>query len=60
MCKTGRLTAWLSQLNHAGRLPAHQGAEPVNRGSTMRIVGLEDLHADGGWRTTWFLKLTTD
>jgi L-alanine-DL-glutamate epimerase-like enolase superfamily enzyme len=26
----------------------------------MRIAGIEDLHADGGWRTTSFLKLTTD
>lgn len=26
----------------------------------MRIVKIEDLHADGGWRTTSFLKLTTD
>jgi L-alanine-DL-glutamate epimerase-like enolase superfamily enzyme len=26
----------------------------------MRIVEIEDLHADGGWRTTSFLKLTTD
>ena len=26
----------------------------------MRITGLEDLHADGGWRTISFLKLTTD
>ncbi len=26
----------------------------------MRIAKLEDLHADGGWRTTSFLKLTTD
>ncbi len=26
----------------------------------MRIVRIEDLHADGGWRTTSFLKLTTD
>jgi L-alanine-DL-glutamate epimerase-like enolase superfamily enzyme len=26
----------------------------------MRIAKIEDLHADGGWRTTSFLKLTTD
>jgi L-alanine-DL-glutamate epimerase-like enolase superfamily enzyme len=26
----------------------------------MRIVKLEDLHADAGWRTLSFLKLTTD
>jgi L-alanine-DL-glutamate epimerase-like enolase superfamily enzyme len=26
----------------------------------MRIAEIEDLHADGGWRTTSFLKLTTD
>ena len=26
----------------------------------MRITGFEDLHADGGWRTISFLKLTTD
>ena len=26
----------------------------------MRITGIEDLHADGGWRTISFLKLTTD
>ena len=26
----------------------------------MRIAKLEDMHADGGWRTTSFLKLTTD
>jgi len=26
----------------------------------MRIVRVEDLHADGGWRTISFLKLTTD
>jgi L-alanine-DL-glutamate epimerase-like enolase superfamily enzyme len=26
----------------------------------MRIVKVEDLHADGGWRTFSFLKLTTD
>ncbi len=26
----------------------------------MRIVKIEDLHADGGWRTFSFLKLTTD
>ena len=26
----------------------------------MRITGVEDLHADGGWRTISFLKLTTD
>jgi hypothetical protein len=26
----------------------------------MRIARIEDLHADGGWRTTSFLKLTTD
>ena len=26
----------------------------------MKIVKLEDFHADGGWRTLSFLKLTTD
>src|SRR5262245_61456884 len=26
----------------------------------MRIVKLEDLHADAGWRVHSFLKLTTD
>jgi galactonate dehydratase len=26
----------------------------------MRIANIEDLHADGGWRTLSFLKLTTD
>lgn len=26
----------------------------------MRITGVQDLHADGGWRTISFLKLTTD
>jgi galactonate dehydratase len=26
----------------------------------MRIVEIEDLHADGGWRATSFVKLTTD
>ncbi len=26
----------------------------------MRITGLEDLHADGGWRTFNFLKISTD
>jgi len=26
----------------------------------MKIAKLEDLHADGGWRTLSFLKLTTD
>jgi len=26
----------------------------------MRIVGIEDLHADGGWRTFSYLKVTTD
>jgi len=26
----------------------------------MRITGVEDLHADGGWRTISFLKLETD
>jgi L-alanine-DL-glutamate epimerase-like enolase superfamily enzyme len=26
----------------------------------MRIADIEDLHADGGWRTISFLKLTTD
>jgi L-alanine-DL-glutamate epimerase-like enolase superfamily enzyme len=26
----------------------------------MRIVKIEDLHADGGWRVASFLKLTTD
>lgn len=26
----------------------------------MRITGFEDLHADGGWRTISFLKLSTD
>ena len=26
----------------------------------MKIVKVEDLHADGGWRTFSFLKLTTD
>jgi L-alanine-DL-glutamate epimerase-like enolase superfamily enzyme len=26
----------------------------------MRIANIEDLHADGGWRVTSFLKLTTD
>ena len=26
----------------------------------MRIAKIEDLHADGGWRTASFLKLTTD
>ena len=26
----------------------------------MRIVKLEDLHADGGWRNFSFLKMTTD
>jgi L-alanine-DL-glutamate epimerase-like enolase superfamily enzyme len=26
----------------------------------MRIANVEDLHADGGWRTISFLKLTTD
>ena len=26
----------------------------------MKIVKIEDLHADAGWRTFSFLKLTTD
>jgi L-alanine-DL-glutamate epimerase-like enolase superfamily enzyme len=26
----------------------------------MRIVKIEDLHADGGWRVFSFLKVTTD
>ena len=26
----------------------------------MRITGFQDLHADGGWRTLSFLKMTTD
>src|SRR4051812_7243884 len=26
----------------------------------MKIAKIEDLHADGGWRTFSFLKLTTD
>ena len=26
----------------------------------MKITGLQDLHADGGWRTFSFLKVTTD
>ena len=26
----------------------------------MKIVAVEDLHADGGWRTLSFLKITTD
>ncbi len=26
----------------------------------MKIVGLEDFHADGGWRTWSYLKITTD
>src|SRR5262245_53507333 len=29
-------------------------------GPRMRIVKIEDLHADAGWRVTSFLKLTTD
>src|SRR5262245_11653715 len=29
-------------------------------GPEMRIVKIEDLHADGGWRVTSFVKLTTD
>ena len=26
----------------------------------MKITAIEDLHADGGWRTLSFLKITTD
>ncbi len=26
----------------------------------MKIVGIQDLHADGGWRTLSFLKIVTD
>jgi galactonate dehydratase len=26
----------------------------------MKVIAFEDLHADGGWRTLSFLKLTTD
>src|SRR5580692_48896 len=26
----------------------------------MKIIKIEDLHADGGWRTLSFLKITTD
>ena len=26
----------------------------------MKITKIEDLHADGGWRTLSFLKITTD
>ena len=26
----------------------------------MKIANIEDLHADGGWRTFSFLKITTD
>ena len=26
----------------------------------MRIIGIEDLHCNAGWRTLSFLKITTD
>src|SRR5690606_13789927 len=31
-----------------------------HRGQYMKIVKVEDLHADGGWRVFSFLKITTD
>src|SRR5436190_24052421 len=30
------------------------------RARTLRITAIEDLHADAGWRTLSFLKVTTD
>src|SRR4029077_11598460 len=29
-------------------------------GATMKIVKVEDLHCDAGWRVNSFLKITTD
>ena len=29
-------------------------------GAAMRIVRIEDLHCDAGWRVRSFLKVTTD
>ena len=26
----------------------------------MKIVKVEDMHADGGWRTLSYMKITTD
>lgn len=26
----------------------------------MKITAIDDLHADGGWRTVSFLKISTD
>src|ERR1700691_4096021 len=41
----------------ARALAPRSGSGPELR---MKIVKLEDFHADGGWRTLSFLKLVTD
>src|ERR1700755_2462867 len=33
---------------------------PLRGGSSMKIVKVEDLHCDAGWRVNSFLKITTD
>src|SRR5260370_29615626 len=42
------------------RAPCQRECPQPPPGKTMKIVKLEDLHADAGWDTYSFLKITTD
>src|SRR5262249_31722994 len=41
-------------------LVSAQARAKGSRGPAMKVVKLEDFHADGGWDTYSFLKITTD
>lgn len=50
-----RVGAW-----SGGPLACHAEWNGGIQGKSMKITKIEDLHADGGWRTLSFLKITTD
>src|SRR2546430_11616092 len=47
-----------------GSRERHRPGSPTSwnleKGSPMKIVKIEDLHCDAGWRVNSFLKITTD
>src|ERR1700680_37634 len=40
--------------------PAHDAGATPRGWNAMKIVKIEDLHCDAGWRVNSFLKITTD
>src|SRR5262249_25383218 len=63
-CRPSSALRLVSSTNHGTilcALSAHQPCQKApNTRHRMKIVKLEDFHADGGWDTYSFLKITTD